>query len=138
MPVGGPLVVRGHPKQSWARSGGQVLFQMPWLLTEKEWVISPVVSSRSYPSRAAQQLTQNPSGGATARSSAHTVSSGPYGHQQLYLSGKAASKVHGAGAGFVGLQPQHHCGGQLVMGGAATGFFLGDETEIRTLQATLS
>lgn len=42
----------------------------------------------------------------------------------LHLSGKAASEVHGARAGFVGLQPQHHRGGQLVMGSAAAGFLL--------------
>ena len=55
-----------------------------------------------------------------------------------YLSGKAASEVHGARAGFVGLQPQHHRGGQLVVGGATTGLLLQDETEIRTSRVTLS
>lgn len=64
-----------------------------------------------------------------------TVSSaaGTCGHWQLYLSGKAASEVHGTRAGFVGLQPQHHRGGQLVMGSATTGLLLGDETGVRTL-----
>lgn len=65
--------------------------------------------------------------GTTAHSSPPTVSSeaGTRGHRQLYLSGKAASEVHGARAGFVGLQPEHHRGRQLVVGGAATGFLLG-------------
>lgn len=70
----------------------------------------------------------------------HTVSSeaGTCGPRQFYLSRKAASEVHGARAGLVGLQPEHHCGGQLVMGGATTGFLLGGETEMRPLRATPS
>lgn len=70
----------------------------------------------------------------------HIVTSevGTCGPRQFYLSREAASEVHGARAGFVGLQPEHHCGGQLVMGGATTGFLLGDETEMRALSATLS
>jgi len=78
--------------------------------------------------------------GAAAHASPHTASAGAglgTAHS-LYLSGKAASEVHGARAGFVGLQPQHHRGGQLVMGGATTGLLLQDETEIRTLLVTLS
>lgn len=43
---------------------------------------------------------------------------------QPYLSGEAPPQVHGTRASFVGLQPQHHCGGQLVMGSAATGLLL--------------
>lgn len=43
---------------------------------------------------------------------------------QPYLSGEAAPQVHGSRASFVGLQPQHHRGGQLVMGSAATGLLL--------------
>lgn len=56
----------------------------------------------------------------------------------LYLSGEAAPEVHGARARFVGLQPQHHRGGQLVMGGATTGLLLQDKTEIGTSRVTLS
>lgn len=51
----------------------------------------------------------------------------------LYLSGQAASQVHGARARLVGLQPQHHRGGQLVMGSAATGLLLGDKEHNVTL-----
>lgn len=43
---------------------------------------------------------------------------------QPYLSGEAPPQVHGTRASFIGLQPQHHCGGQLVMGSAATGLLL--------------
>lgn len=72
------------------------------------------------------QAGPDPSLRATAHSSASTSPvAGSGGHGHLYLSGEAASEVHGAGAGLVGLQPQHHRGGQLVMGGAATGFLLG-------------
>lgn len=46
------------------------------------------------------------------------------GRTQPYLSGEAPPQVHGTRASFVGLQPQHHRGGQLVMGSAATGLLL--------------
>lgn len=46
---------------------------------------------------------------------------------QPYLSGEAPPQVHGTRASFIGLQPQHHCGGQLVMGSAATGLLLQGE-----------
>lgn len=57
------------------------------------------------------------------------VGTGKRLEHKFYLSGQAASQVHGARAGFVGLQPQHHCRGQLVMGSTATGLLLGEKTE---------
>jgi len=43
---------------------------------------------------------------------------------QTYLSGEAPAKVHGTRTSFISLQPQHHCGGQLVMSSTAAGFLL--------------
>lgn len=43
---------------------------------------------------------------------------------QTYLSGKAPAKVHGTRTSFISLQPQHHCGGQLVMSSTTAGFLL--------------
>lgn len=55
----------------------------------------------------------------------------------LYLSGKAASEVHGARAGFVALQPQHHLPEVSLCSGGATLDSPCDETEIRTSRVWL-
>lgn len=41
-----------------------------------------------------------------------------------YLSCKAAAEVHGTGASFRCLEPQHDSGGEFVVSGTATGLLL--------------
>ncbi len=44
--------------------------------------------------------------------------------QSTYLSCKAASEVHGAGAGLGCLEPQHDGGGEFIMSRTAAGLLL--------------